>query len=297
MNRSVLHRSLPLLILCIPFSLVAQGPPVNTDTPILLGLEGKAIMLRSVFLIKSQLYQDGKKISDPFGRSIRATMIAAAVSYNVTSDLLLGAMLPLMNVTSRSTAASVTSTGLGDVSISGKYVLMQIDDLQETLRILGKVSLKLPTGNKNLTPSLGTGSWDASFGTVAGWIGKRFGLYADISYTLNGSSESYSYGNTFSYNAAVVLRLSPAVYETYPLTQWNLYFEAIGKYVARDAVNGVSNQNSGGQILMLAPGLQWIPSRVLLTEVAIQFPVFQSLNGTQLGTDFGVVAGMRLLLY
>lgn len=80
-------------------------------------------------------------------------------------------------------------------------------------------------------------------------------------------------------------------------TQWNLYFEAIGKYVSKDAVNGVTNENSGGQILMLAPGLQWIPSRVFLAEVALQFPVFQSLNGAQLATGFGVVAGMRLLLY
>ncbi|MGH2567834.1 MAG: transporter, partial [Bacteroidota bacterium] len=191
----------------------------------------------------------------------------------------------------------VTSTGLGDVSVFVKQVLVQIDDLQETFRILGKASLKFPTGNKNLTPALGTGSWDFSFGTVAGWIGKRFGLYGDVSYSFNGTSEDYSYGNTFSYNVAIGFRLSPAVYETYPLTQWNLYLEALGKYAAKDAVNGVANENSGGHTLFLAPGLQWIPSRVFLAEVSLQFPALQSLNGTQLGTDIGLVAGIRLLLY
>lgn len=297
MIRGFLHRSLSVIVVCVPSFLEAQGPPINTDTPILLGLEGKAVMLRSVFLSKSQLYQDGKKVPDPFDRPVQVIALPLMVPYNVTSNLLVGVAVPFMSVKSQSTAGSVTSTGMGDVALLAKYVLAQVDDLQETFRVIGKASLKLPTGNKNLSPPLGTGSWDVSIGTVAGWIGRRFGLYGDISYTLNGSSESYSYGNTFNYNAAVAFRLSPAVYETYPLTQWNLYFEVIGKYVAKDAVNGVSNENSGGQILMLAPGLQWIPSRELLAEAAIQFPAVQSLNGTQLGTDIGLVVGVRLLLY
>lgn len=290
--------TLLLFVLAIsPAVLQAQGPPINSDTPILLGLEGKAVMLRSILVSKSQLYQDGNKISDPLDRSVRMTAVPFVVPYNVKSDLLVGAVLPLLNVRCRSTAGSFTSTGLGDVSVFAKHVLVQVDRLQETFRILGKAGLKFPTGNKNLTPSLGTGSWDVSIGTVAGWIGKRFGLYGDVSYSLNGSSEGYSYGNAFSYNAALGFRLSPAVYETYPLTQWNLYLEALGKYAAKDAVNGVANDNSGGHTLMFSPGLQWIPSRVFLAEVSLQFPTLQSLNGTQLGTDFGFIAGIRLLLY
>lgn len=253
-------------------------------------------MLRSMFLSKSQLYQYESTIPDPLDRSVLATAVPLVVPYNVTSDLLVGVIAPLLSVRSKSTAGSLTSTGLGDVSVVAKHVLVQIDDLQETFRILGKAGVKFPTGSKTVTPALGTGSWDVSFGTVAGWIGKRFGLYGELLYALNGSSEGYSYGNTLSYSVALGFRISPAVYETYPLTQWNLYFEAIGKYVAKDAVNTVTNENSGGQILILAPGIQWIPSRVLLAEVAFQVPVFQSLNGTQLGTGFGAIVGMRFLL-
>ncbi|MEX2189955.1 MAG: transporter [Bacteroidota bacterium] len=275
----------------------AQGPPINTDTPILLGLEGKAVMLRSVFVNRSQLYQNGTEISDSLRRSVRATVVPVVVPYNLTSDFLLGAMVPVMNVRSQSIAGSVTSTGLGDVSLFGKYVLVQIDDLQETFRIIGKASLKVPTGNENRVPALGTGSWDVSLGMAAGWIGKRVGLYGDASYSFNGSSEGRTYGNTLSYNAAVGFRLVPAVYETYPATQWNLYLEASGTYNASDDVNSVVDNNSGGHTLMLAPGLQWIPSRVFLTEISLQFPIVQSLSGTQLGNDLGLVAGIRLLLY
>jgi hypothetical protein len=296
-TRKSLYAVLFFIVSISPAVLQAQGPPINSDTPILLGLEGKALMLRSVLLSKSEFYQDGNKISDPLDRSVRATVVPVVVPYNVTSDLLVGVIAPLLSVRSKSTAGSVTSTGLGDVSVFVKHVLVQIDDLQETLRILGKANLKFPTGNKNLSPPLGTGSWDVSFGTVAGWIGKRFGLYGDVSYSFNGSSDGYSYGNTLSYNAAVGFRLSPAVYETYPLTQWNLYVEALGKYAAKDALSGVANENSGGNTLIVAPGVQWIPSRVFLAEVALQIPTLQTLNGAQLGTDIGFVAGIRLLLY
>lgn len=209
---------LPGVFLIFPAGLEAQGPPINSDTPILLGLEGKAVALRTVIVSKSQMYRDGNKISDPLDRSVVATVVPVVVPYNVTSDLLVGVMAPLLSVRSKSSGGSITSTGLSDVSIFAKHVLLQVDGLQETFRILGKASLKLPTGSKNAAPPLGTGSWDASIGSVAGWIGKRFGLYGDVSYTFNGSSDGYSYGNTISYNAAVGFRLSPAVYETYPAT-------------------------------------------------------------------------------
>ncbi|MBI3004456.1 MAG: hypothetical protein HYY49_03470 [Ignavibacteriales bacterium] len=287
-----------ILFFWLPLTrLLAQGPPINSDTPILLGLEGKAVALRTIIVNKSQLYRDGNKISDPLGQSVRATVVPVVVPYNVTSDLLVGVIAPLLSVRSKSTAGRATSTGLSDISIFAKHVLVQVDALQETFRILGKASLKLPTGKKNAVPSLGTGSWDFSVGGVAGWIGKRFGIYGDVSYALNGSSEGYSYGSTLSYNAAVGFRISPAVYETYPLTQWNLYLEFLGKYAAKDDANGVANENSGGNTLIVAPGVQWIPSRVFLAEGALQIPALQSLNGTQLGTDIGFVVGIRLLLY
>ncbi len=286
-----------LMAVFSPSFLVAQGPPINTDTPILLGLQGKAVALRTVIVSKPRLYRDGNKISDPLDRSVVATVIPIVVPYNVTSDFLIGIAAPLLSVRSRSTAGSVTSTGLTDVSVFAKHVLVQVDGLQETLRILGKASLKLPTGNKDRAPPLGTGSWDVSIGSVAGWIGKRFGLYGDLSYAFNGSSDGYSYGNTFSYNAAIAFRLSPAVYETYPVTQWNLYLELLGKHAATDEANGVRNANSGGDTIFLAPGIQFIPTRTFLVEASLQLPIIQILNGTQFGTAFGVTAGVRLLLY
>jgi len=298
MKAPALFFSLALLVLAsIPARLLAQGPPINSDTPILLGLEGRAIMLRTVVVNKAQLFRDGNKISDPLDQSVVATVVPIVFPYNITSDFLVGITVPLMNVRSKSTAGSVTSIGLSDVSIFAKHLLVQVDGLQETFRVLGKASVKLPTGSKDLAPPLGSGSWDASIGAVAGWVGKRFGLYGDVSYALNGSSKGYSYGNTFIYNAAIGFRVSPAEYEDYPSAQWNLYMELLGKYSKKDQASGALNESSGGYTLFLAPGIQFIPSRVLLLEASLGIPVLQNLHGTQLGTDYTLSAGIRFLFY
>jgi len=280
-----------------PDGVLAQGPPINTDTPILLGLEGKSVMLRAVVVSKSQLYRDGSEISDPLNRSVVATIVPMVIPYNISNDLLVGVVAPLLNVNSKSVAGSVSSTGLSDIALFAKHLLVQVDGLQETFRVIGKASIKLPTGNKSGTPPLGTGSWDFSVGSTAAWIGNRLGVYGDVSYAFNGSLEGYSYGNVLSYNAAIAFRLSPAVYETYPAVQWNLYLEVLGKYAARDVSNGVTNEHSGGNRVLLAPGIQFIPSRYFLFETSLQIPIYQKLNGTQLGTSLIALLGVRVLFF
>ncbi len=281
----------------LPLSSFAQGPPINTDTPILLGLEGKAVAFRSVVIRKSQLYQEGNKIADPLEREVTATILPVVLPYNLTTDLQLGALVPLMNVQANSSLGTNRSFGLSDISLFAKHLIIQVDRLQETFRVLLKASVKLPTGSKNAAPALGTGTVDYSFGTVGAWIGKHFGVYGDVSYALNGTSDGYKFGNGLTYNIAFAFRAIPTVYETYPTEQWNVYLELNGKYTSKDELNGPALQNTGGNVLFLSPGLQYIPSRYFLLEASMQIPISQSLNGTQLGNDIGGVVGARILFF
>ncbi|MFQ5798594.1 MAG: transporter, partial [Bacteroidota bacterium] len=163
--------------------------------------------------------------------------------------------------------------------------------------VAGKGSVKLATGSENITPPLGTGTVDYSLGTVAAWIGLKYGVYGDVSYVFNGSSEELSRGNSLTYNAAIGYRLIPAVYDTYPTQVVNLYLELNGKYASRDKLIGQEVANSGGNEVFVSPGIQYIPSRNFLVEGSVQIPVLNSLNGTQLGTDFMANLGVRLLLF
>jgi hypothetical protein len=288
---------LAIAIVYAPSLVFSQGPPINSDTPILLGLEGKGVMLRTVLTSKSRLYQDGERVSDPFDRSVVVTEVPIAIPYNLTTNLLVGVIAPIVSARMKSSSVTSNSFGLSDVSLFGKYVLIQVDALQETFRVVAKAGLKLPTGDSNVSPALGTGATDYSLGTAGAWIGSRVGVYGDVSYSLNGSSDGYNFGDVFSYNVAVGIRLAPAIYETYPATQWNSYIELNGLHSAKDKSSGVINQNTGGHVLLLSPGIQYIPNRIFLLETSFQFPLVQSLNGTQLGTDFSLNLGTRLLLY
>jgi hypothetical protein len=283
--------------LLLPPFLSAQGPPIQTDTPILLGLEGKAVMLRTIVVSKSRLYQDGSRIPDPLNRKVNASLFPVTIPYNVTTDVLIGATLPLASVRVKSRGESTQSFGLSDISIFAKYLVVQVDRLQETFRIIGKGSVKLPTGSETRNPPLGTGTTDVSIGGVAAWIGNRFGAYGDVSYSFIGTSGGTRYGDVLGYNIAVGFRLSPAVYEAYPTAQWNLYLELNGRLSAKNDLNGTIDPNSGGHAIFLSPGVQLIPSRFFLLEASWGVPLIQSLNGTQLGTDFSLVMGARVLLY
>lgn len=275
----------------------AQGPPIQSDTPILLGLEGRGAMVRTLVMRKSKLYQNGSKAFDPLNR--RETIVAGllVLPFNLTSDLLVGTEIPTINVEMKTVGRSGSSFGLGDASVFAKWVFIQVDRLGKTFRIAAKGTVKFPTGNENRHPPLGTGALDYSLGAVGAWIGKRYGVYAGIAYRFNGTSEGVDRGNGLEYNAALGFRVIPATYAMYPAKQVNTYLEVNGRFAWKDSLNDREFTDSGGNTILLSPGIQYIPSRILLVEASFQVPVVQRLNGTQLGTDFALSAGIRVLLF
>ncbi|RMF60289.1 MAG: transporter, partial [Calditrichaeota bacterium] len=49
--------------------------------------------------------------------------------------------------------------------------------------------------------------------------------------------------------------------------------------------------------IFLSPGLQYVGGRRWLIEASVQFPIVNEPNGTQLGTDWTVSLGTRVLLF
>ena len=76
-----------------------------------------------------------------------------------------------------------------------------------------------------------------------------------------------------------------------PRRSINLYLQATGTWSRRDTLRGNRSADSGGSLLLLSPGVQFISWVNFLVEATYQLPVWQDLNGTQLG--FAVVCGLR----
>ncbi len=276
-------------------TVLAQGPPINTDTPIMLGLEGGGIRTFAKFVHRTTLLQDGDEIPDDMDRQVTVRLTPIAIPYNLFSDRFqMGVIVPFVDVDFESTVQDMSSFGIGDVRVFAKYLLYQRDRKKETFRIASKAGVKFPTGD---VPALGSGSTDYFFSTVAGWIKDRSGIYLEGIYNLNTSHNQVDFGNSFSYNLAFGYRLLPSVYETYPSPQLNGFLEINGTSAAKSDVNGVTNENSGGTTIFLSPGLQFVGGRRWLVEASLQIPIVNEPNGTQLATDWTLSIGTRILLF
>ena len=265
---------------------LAQGPPINTDSPILLGVSGAGA--RSFVKVIKKSSQD---------EDLTVTVSPVVIPYNVTTRLLVGGVFPYFNKELDTNTGSMSSSGFGDAKLFAKYVVHQIDKRQETIRFVVKSSVTLPTGDEDAKPALGDGTTDYSFGVVAGWIKPRVSLTTESVYTLNTSRRGMNYGDSFAYNFALGYRLSPAVYERYPSPQVNVYLELNGLTTKRNELKGLNLENSGGTILLLSPGIQYVGGRKWLVEGSIQFPIVENLNESQLETDIIASLGLRILLF
>lgn len=287
-----------LILLFEPAQVVAQGPPINTDTPIMLGVQGRGVRTFGKLVRKSALLQNGDKITDPMDRSITVWVAPIVVPYNLASDKFqVGIIVPFMNVDFDSRNQDVSSFGVGDARLFAKYLVYQFDRKNKTIRVASKAGIKLPTGDDNDQPPLGTGSTDFFFTTVAAWIEGRVGVYAEGIYNLNTSQGPMDFGNSVGYNLAFGYRLLPAEYATYPSPQLNGYLEINGTSVDKSTVDDVIDDNSGGTTIFLSPGIQYVGGRRWLFETSLQIPIVDEPNGTQLGTDWTVLFGTRILIF
>ncbi len=266
----------------------AQGPPINTDTPITLGLAGRGVRTFARVVRMS---------SDRLGQRVTTTAWPVAIPYNITTNGVVGIVIPMVFKEVRRDRVKSSSSGLGDLSLFAKYVVLQVDRPGETFRLAPKVVLKLSTGDEQAAPTLGSGSTDVSFGGVGAWIRGRFGGYADMLYQVSGRASDRQIGNGLVYNLALAYRLSPAVYKTYPARQVNAYLELNGSWKAKDRVKGQNVSDSGGHVLFLSPGIQYIPLSRLLVGASVQVPLVKDLNGTQMEPDWTASAGLRVLLF
>lgn len=283
-------------ILGMPGINLAQGPPIHTDTPIMLGVQGRGLRTFAKIIRQTTHAQGDVTLENEQKATLWITPVA--VPYNFLNDRIqLGILLPFLNLQVTSQFREVSSSGLGDIQLFFKYLILQHDRKNETIRVASKIGMKLPTGDETKVPPLGTGSTDFFITSVAAWIKDRAGVYLEGIYRFNTSHESLDYGNSFSYNLAFGFRLLPAVYETYPARQLNGFVEINGTTSNKNKLRNTKLNDSGGTVIFFSPGLQYIGGRRWLIETSLQIPLVKDLNGTQLASDWTVLLGSRILIF
>ena len=296
-RRQALWCVVTLLVLwAVPVSqLKAQGPPIFTDTAIMLGLQGRGIRTFSQWTWS----QNGVQQNIPLTSKTRGRIWSQpfVLPYNLFSDRFQVVFLvPVVQVHQKVGAVERNHTGVGDIRVLLKHMVWKKDSRQQTVRVAVKAGLEFPTGSRD-APALGSGTTDWLAGVVVTGIRRRVGLYGETLFQRNGTRDGLDRGDVWHLKAALAYRLLPAVYRRYPAKTWNGYLELLYQHLGSNRLQGHSEPDSGGWMLVLAPGLQFIGGRRWLLEAGVQLPMVRRFPEPVPRLRWSLRIGTRALLF
>ena len=191
--------------------------------------------------------------------------------------------------------------GIGDFRFLFRCTIGQWDRPQETLRLAPFVGLEIPSGNDNAsdalgvlpaTLQLGSGSWDPIIGTVFSWQTLPWEFDVSASYKINSEANNFDFGDEARLDFSFQYRLLPKeLGQGAPSFLYGVIESAL-EWRGRNEMSGNDDPNSGGTVWYIAPGIQYVTTRMVF-EVAVQIPVVQNLHGNSLKTDFILTTGFR----
>jgi hypothetical protein len=259
------------------------------------------------FVFREQFVLD-QSGDDPSGadRDRTAWALVSVLGYGATSDLALFGVVPYvdksLDIMQGGARRTRSASGLGDISLFGRYTLFRRDWPGRTFRIAPFAGLELPTGDDDETDSFGrlppsvqpgSGSWDPFGGLVLTYQTLDFQIDAQASYKASTEANNFEFGDVARLDGSLQYRVWPRQLGSgvpgflYGVLEANLIHQD------KNQVGGTNDPNSGGQSLFILPGLQYVTKRWIV-ETGAQIPVVQDLNGSALEKDYIFRAGFRL---
>lgn len=279
------------------------GPGARTEF-----ISGFGFRTVARFLQADDLLDGGDQIADPLGRESRARVVSAAMVYGVSKKISLIGIFPLFDKelhfdSSPGIASLGAGFGLGDVTFLAKWRLVKKDRGRGSFRLSLQGGFKTPTGKSDardaagvlLPPKLqrGTGSWDPTADLIASYStpSARWFFKASTGGTLATTADGFERGDRLRVDLMVKARITP-------LSSRDLFLllELNGLRQGRSHVGEVEIGSSGGKLLHLSPGIQYLVRQNVILEAGAQFPIVRHLNGTQLAPGTSLLFGLRYIL-
>ena len=239
---------------------------------------------------------------DDLGRELSAVTVNSVVAYGATADLALFGVLPVTFRQLETPAGTRDTRGIGDARITARYTVYRQDAIGKTTRIAPFIGVKVPTGDNARTDAIGllppnlqpgSGSWDFFGGIIVTFASVARNFDFQASYRANTGAGGIKRGDVARADASFQYRLLPRKLSSDDKGYLFGVIEANLVHADRMRVNGLENQDTGGTSLFLVPGLQYAALR-WIAEIGLQIPVVQDLNGSAIGKDFNLLAGIRV---
>ena len=301
----------------LPVSVGLAGSPVNACdfclasqgiSPLEVGASGVRIDLRYLHL--GTPYREGTRISNDDNELETHLTQQYSIFYSLSSRFTLSGYIPVpyRHGERRGEDGSMIAGnqfGVGDVSLLLRYKPLMYHSMEFTAMLSVAVGLKLPSGRTDGSDSqgalldphlqLGTGSTDLLLGTSGIIAWDNTALIANLLYGLAGpGAHGHRFGNNLNYDLALRIKVLPADYAE---TQLFATIGIDGEWRGEEVQNGERDENSGGNVSYISPGLQIFLGPSISIEATYQYAVLHSLNGRQLGEDYRIVTGVQILFW
>lgn len=269
-----------LLLLCLTGTAPAQivAPAGRT-------LFNRAIMVRS--FVRVDNFDRGAA-----GESMRRIINTYALVWGAYPNLSMSFVAPLVSLRRDSpdpSAVTATRTGFGDGAVFARYDLWRKNVPGGFTRLSPEIGVRLPTGG-----AFSTGAAQPVGALIFSHVRDPHWLIADAQFTYpTTNDDGVRRGNRWRYDVAYLHRLLPRG----GLGNRSLYLvlEMNGEHVRRTLRNGTAVADSGGNLVLLSPGIQFIPNRRFVIEFSLPAPVVRGLNGVQMKPRLSFLAGIRWL--
>lgn len=280
-------------------AMAIHAAPITFNTALPVG-KGEFVLREQVIISQSG--------DDPGGanRDFRTRALVSVLGYGINGRLAVFGALPIVDKELDATTAGVRAnrdaSGLGDLSLFGRYTVYKRDAPGRTFRVAPFAGVTAPTGKDDESDALGrlpapvqpgTGAWDGFGGLVVTYQTLDFQLDGQLSYRINGEANGLDRGDIARADASLQYRLWPG--ELSAGVPGFLYgvLEAALIHSEKNRVVGIDDPDSGGLSVVVTPGIQYVTKRWIV-EAGVELPLLQDLNGAALENDYVIRAGFRV---
>jgi len=278
-----LRRNLCAFGALVALAPLAEAAPITFNTALPLS-EGEGVVRQQI------IYSHASDDRLGLRREVDTFKSVSVAGYGVTSKLAVFGVLPIVKRDTEIGPVSNSVSGLGDATLFARYQIYQKDGPGRTMRLAPFAGVVLPTGETGLT---GDGSTDVFGGLVLTAASTDWNFDTQIKYVANGQANGLQRGNTISLDGSLQYRLRPGKIDAQTTGFLFGVIEASLSHAENDQLAGIDDANTGGDLLILSPGLQYATRR-WIAEAAIRVPVSTNLNGTALAPDYSVLASLRV---
>ena len=234
-------------------------------------LFNRGVLFRS--LVRYDAFEETRS-----GENIERWRSINAVVWGAYPHLSLSLVTPLVRVERsdrNSSAARTIRSGRADSTIFARYDLLRRNVRAGTTRLAPEIGVKLPTGG-----SFSTNSTDLIAGLVFSHIRDPHWIVTDVQITRRGSGDDgLRSGDRSRFDFAYLHRIHPRGGPGEPMTL--AVIELNVESAGRSEVGGVVTPDTGGTVVFVSPGIEFLLSRRFVLELSLPVPVLVELNGSQ----------------